>query len=800
MIAQLSTSHRHRVTTTRLRNSDRSWKPMNSQRLLPSKHSLLKKIAQMLVAIVLMLSFGILSSNVYAGTCTVDDNGPADYVTIQAAIDDSNCEPIAIAAGTYIENLIITRAVTLQGADSTTTLIDGNMLSHVIDIMVLGGPEVTITDLTIQNGRADKGAGIYAGTSVTLNNVVITQNIATDYGGGIYVSDGPLILDNSIIIDNEAGLGGGGIDNRFDSVISNSEILNNRTTSPNINQGGAGIHNRSNLIISDSSIIGNISAWVGGGITNDTYSPDALTLTNVIIEGNVAPYVGGGIFNWSDDSVMVIDGSQITNNATTDNVGSGGGIKNEGIATITASTISDNTSVYTGGGIEQRGSMTLIDTDIISNSVNGGRGGGIFLGDGSLELIESRVELNSAERGGGIYTGGWTAGPGTQLTLNNTTVKGNIADIDGGGILNSVIMNLTGSTISGNTAGINGGGITDSNLTTLTTISNSTISNNIASNGAGIYVSGDMNLNNSTISSNTADAFSVGGIKVGFSSVITVRNSIIAMQTVGYDCSSAVNSIGYNLESGSLCGFTAIGDQQNTDPLLLPLSNNGGLTETLALSATSPAIDTADPMGCMADLDGDAIAETQLLVDQRGQARVDVFAVGNEAPEEFCDIGAYEYEFAPLPLIFNPSFEDDSDLDGLPDLWTYRNFNGVDGQDCTQAYSGACSLMIDGNGLLKKSKQIVYQAGLAGDSYTFSLRSKTDNATTGRLRAAIRVKHSDGTSMYVFINLEKGSHDWQEYSIPFVAASDYDSIVVFPMISQLASGFASVDSVNLIQN
>jgi len=57
-----------------------------------------------------------------------------------------------------------------------------------------------------------------------------------------------------------------------------------------------------------------------------------------------------------------------------------------------------------------------------------------------------------------------------------------------------------------------------------------------------------------------------------------------------------VTSDGYNLSNDSGGGFlTGTGDQMNTDPMLGPLQDNGGLTFTHALSTGSPAINAGDP-------------------------------------------------------------------------------------------------------------------------------------------------------------------------------------------------------------
>jgi hypothetical protein len=60
----------------------------------------------------------------------------------------------------------------------------------------------------------------------------------------------------------------------------------------------------------------------------------------------------------------------------------------------------------------------------------------------------------------------------------------------------------------------------------------------------------------------------------------------------------------YNLigKNDNSTGFTAIGDQTGTiatplNPLLDPLANNGGPTQTRALRPTSPAIDKGNSLG-----------------------------------------------------------------------------------------------------------------------------------------------------------------------------------------------------------
>lgn len=58
----------------------------------------------------------------------------ADYPTIQSAIDDASCDTISVKAGKYEGNLVITRNLTLKGAGSSSTIIDGGRTGVVISI------------------------------------------------------------------------------------------------------------------------------------------------------------------------------------------------------------------------------------------------------------------------------------------------------------------------------------------------------------------------------------------------------------------------------------------------------------------------------------------------------------------------------------------------------------------------------------------------------------------------------------------------------------------------------------------
>lgn len=242
-------------------------------------------------------------------------------------------------------------------------------------------------------------------------------------------------------------------------------------------------------------------------------------------------------------------------------------------------------------------------------------GAGILVDFGTtVNLTDSVVRNNSAPEGAGV----WINFDGI-LNITNSIISHNNAFIAGGGIRNSGKLTVRSSTVSNNTPS----GIVNSAFDDEATIINSTLSGNVSdlvNDGAPISIV------NSTL---TNALLNLGGGP--FVGVVRLKNTVITGGCVG-----AITSDGHNLSSDDSCGLTSPGDLINTDPLLGPLQNNGGPTETHALLPGSPAID-AVAENCT-DLEGDLV-----LTDQRGEPRP---ADGNGDGNTACDIGAFEVQLA----------------------------------------------------------------------------------------------------------------------------------------------------------
>jgi hypothetical protein len=247
-------------------------------------------------------------------------------------------------------------------------------------------------------------------------------------------------------------------------------------------------------------------------------------------------------------------------------------------------------------------------------------------GSSTMTLTDCTVTGNTAQNGGGGVVNRGT------VNLTNCAISGNGASGPGGGVVNTGTANLTNCTISANTA-TNGGGLS-SNQGLRATLINCTVSDNTATNnGGGLYDSiGPANLTNCTVSGNTA-ASSGGGL-LNRNGTATLRNTIVAANTAvtAPDFSGAVVSQGNNLigkidgSSGWVSPGAGNSDLTGTiakplNPVLAPLGNYGGPTQTVALLPGSPAIG-AGSIG---------VVPAMLTADQRGLAR------GSRV-----DIGAYQ--------------------------------------------------------------------------------------------------------------------------------------------------------------
>jgi hypothetical protein len=296
-----------------------------------------------------------------------------------------------------------------------------------------------------------------------------------------------------------------------------------------------------------------------------------LKMTDLSVQNGSTSVDGGALYNAGTANIY---GGAFSDNSARD----GGALENSAGATmsITGSTFTSNHSAdsYRGGAVHNSGTMTITSSLFVSNfagirSGTGASGGAIDNG-GTMSISGSSFYQNRADNGGAVWT--------------STTPAGS--------------MSITNSSFMMNTAGA--GGAIDSHAGT-TNISFSSFSQN-------------SNVNVQIDSGKT-----------------NIEGSVLAPWQGSSNCGGgAPVDLGYNMETGTDCGFTQTGDLQNASPAI-----RQGANFSLYLAQGSPGID-AVPAGLCP------------VTDQNGNARPD------DPAETSCDMGAAESAYPP-PVVLSSS-------------------------------------------------------------------------------------------------------------------------------------------------
>ena len=545
--------------------------------------------------------------------------------TVAAAVDGAvvdlsalTCGSIALSSGAIVIPTDIA-SLSLTGPGEQALSISGSDSSRVFEQQ--GSGTLTLSGLTLTHGLgADNGGCVLANGSVTLSNVTVvacaagSAVVANTSGGGVFVL-GNAILDHTTFANNTvdgnvrvrggAIAAGGSFTSTSDSFTGNrasSHDVGGGTSFTNIAEGGA-IHALGDTGLTDSVVSGNTA------------------------ESESYEVFGGGIAVGShpDDAYASLDIQR---------------------GTITGNTVVSECDVCApqGGGIAVVGITRLRNTTLGGNSVGSinhyGGGGGMRVFDGiSVEIDDSIIAGNHADSaGGGLITAeeGYLYLDGTTISDNDA---GNTAGTNegGGGVLCfGCALQLSSSTVSGNTAGSVGGGIAvryGEYAPSPAAIIDSTISGNNGYEGGGLMLDGgNAQISNSTIAFNQASFRGAGISASEYSYSIDLQSTIVANNTTGSDANN-VWAFPDSISGADNLVPNAPGlpaemppDTLTADPLLLPLADNGGATQTHALGGASPAIDAGN----------DAIG---LVFDQRGDGFLR--EVGASA-----DIGAFETQSA----------------------------------------------------------------------------------------------------------------------------------------------------------
>ncbi len=355
-----------------------------------------------------------------------------------------------------------------------------------------GGTLNVLDSFVVENlavGENASGGGIFSvDGDVDVVGSMISGNLANRAGGGIEIVDGTIDINASEVSFNDAG------------EVDMAEIGGGLPVNPGFG-GGLHVTGTGAAVIVEFSIFENNEAGTeGGGLWNQSGVEMIIRNDSLITEnrafGEQFDEGGGGIFN-NGGTLRLLD-STVASNHASGLAGSGGGILSaDGILDIQFSTIRSNSASRAGGGIEIReGSATLLDTTI----------GDLLEGTGLGGNIAGTPGMSNPGNGGGLHV----SGPGVNVVIDGGTVAGNSAALFGGGLYSAPGSTMTiqgGATIANNEA-VFGGGLFAGGTTEAI---DSFFSDNNAVAGAGIFIDEGVNVELNTPNINDNVAIGQGG-------------------------------------------------------------------------------------------------------------------------------------------------------------------------------------------------------------------------------------------------------------------------------------------------
>ena len=327
-------------------------------------------------------------------------------------------------AANFVNGVIINKNIRIDGKGHT---IDAKNLGRIFKID--GGFAVTLTNVTLTNGKADKGGAIYNFGNLDLVHVNFVNNTAK-YGGAIMNYAYGLVLDDSTFTNNTAKIGGAIYNSADCFVVGNSTFANNTATS----NGGVIFNYGIGFVVGNSTFVNNSAADGAGAILN---GGRGFVVGNSTFTNNTATSKGGAIYNYGIG--FVVGNSTFANNTAED----AGAVYNEGDNSVVGNSTFANNTAEDAGAVYNEGDNSVVGNSTFVNNTATSIGGAI-LNNGKLVVDNSAFEDNAANYyGGAILNNG-------KLVVDNSAFEDNAANYYGGAIFNWDDLQVTNSAFDGN--------------------------------------------------------------------------------------------------------------------------------------------------------------------------------------------------------------------------------------------------------------------------------------------------------------------------------------------------------------
>lgn len=388
------------------------------------------------------------------------------YNTIQAGINAATAGDILeIAPGTYAENVVVDRSITLRGSGdgadpAVDTILDGTTAPGRGIFINTGITNVTIEDLRVVNYGGANGTGIYANGQ---NNNFTVQNVTTNNNGpgsisasgGIYMN-GPV---NTVLIDNVTAQNNWGrgivIWNglKTNITITNNDVRNNNCCGIELQDGTAsGVTMTGNTVVDNAdsgmSAIGLTSGAGANLIANNTVTdngrfgieiklPNGTGLTSgdgsIVVENNTVSLTGTptDLRDWA--GIAVFRRGWVTGNNNVD-IPTGVIVRNNSVSGYQQTNVGSSSD---GFGIVVEGTNMAVTSNTLTNNDVG-----VQLQAGHLPYTANTNIDGDQSNLADQYFGRGNSPVGCAAVLNNTfsgntTDTRNVGPVGGGTVINT---------------------------------------------------------------------------------------------------------------------------------------------------------------------------------------------------------------------------------------------------------------------------------------------------------------------------------------------------------------------------
>ncbi|GAB2988487.1 right-handed parallel beta-helix repeat-containing protein [Actinotalea caeni] len=532
----------------------------------------------------------------------------------------------------------------------SATIQDSEIRDNAYTGLRSEGPDASfdVTSTVISGNATTESAGTFRGGVLLYGGSFTGYDVTiTDNHYGLMADSGDIELYDSTVADNgwtsEERFAGAGIWGRsstpsddggeapFTLLLENTTVSGNTVGVAAIQQAEVAIHGSA---ITDNAIVGLTTEGEGVGVVELELTDSQVARNGLANDDPHAPRGGVMLMRTS----AVISDSDITEN----DHGLGA---YESEVTLVGGSVSDQSSVGIIFGGSNGETLVISDTTIADNGMDpslsevGHIGGGVFIQAGTVTGSGLVVDGNAF----GFYVVG-------ALTLTDSVVSHSRPSDSGGSVLDDVLgsgvlavsgpVTIVRSEISDNEYH---GVILGSRLSSVALDSSTVAGNN------GFGVSGNelddpaqLVLAGSTVADNTLGGIDLAHLEATFAgSVVTGGDGPACVAG-----DAAPTDAGFNVVSDTSCSLGG-SSLTGADPLLQPLGDNGGPTQTMLLLAGSPAVDLV-PEGTSVPWDGGTIEVCGDGTDQRGPGYPRLSGAA-------CDAGAAEGPADRIPVTVTAS-------------------------------------------------------------------------------------------------------------------------------------------------